>query len=226
MNEKVIGKLLNIWGLILKRKIKRPKKSWISKILDFLEKRANLLWQMIRENKIRNCFQVLVSDVTEFYYAGGKKAYLSVHLDYFGKMIYGWHLSMNPNSDLVKKSFKNAIKRLIGFGINKFKRIIMHQDRGSIYTSNDYTATVLSTGMYLSYSRTGAPGDNAVNESFFSRLKAEWLDIFSEAKDFDDLKRLVKRAIDYYNQDRYHSSIGNETPLFFTKQQLTCLMQN
>ena len=47
----------------------------------------------------------------------------------------------------------------------------MHQDRDSIYTNADYATEVLSKYFHLSYSRTGESGDNAVNESFFSRLK-------------------------------------------------------
>jgi len=224
VNHKLLLKLLKLWGLSLKRKVRRPKRSWICNILDFLEKRANLLWRRIRENKITQCFQVIISDVTEIYYSGNK-AYLSVHMDYFGKLIYGWKLKKSPDKELVIGSFKMAIRWLKGFGINSFKKIIIHQDRGSVYTSIDYTAEVLSYDFHLSYSRTGEPGDNAVNESFFSRLKEEWRDIFEEAKDFEELCRLVRKAINYYNKSRYHSSIGYETPLSFVKSQVKLLTQ-
>jgi len=62
------------------------------------------------------------------------------------------------------------------------------------------------------------PGDNAVNESFFSRLKDEWGNVFKDAKDFDELQRLLKQAIEYYNNKRYHSSLGNESPMSYTKR--------
>ena len=52
------------------------------------------------------------------------------------------------------------------------------------------------------------PGDNAVNESFFSRLKEKWEDIFYEARTFEELERFISRAIRYYNIKRYHSSLG------------------
>jgi len=224
VNHKVLLKLLRLWGLTLKRKVRKKKRSWVYGILDFLEKRANLLWKLLRENRVKRCFQVIVSDVTELYYSG-KKAYLSVHMDYVGKMIYGWNLSKSPNKDLVIGSLKMAVRRLKRFGIHVFKRIIIHQDRGSVYTSSDYVAEALSRGFYLSYSRTGEPGDNAVNEAFFSRFKEEWRDVLEEAKDFEGLCRLVKKAISYYNRGRYHSSIGYETPQSFTKQQIKLLTQ-
>jgi len=90
--------------------------------------------------------------------------------------------------------------------------LTVHQDRGSPYTSGDYVSTVLESQAYVSYSRPATPGDNPVNEAFFSRLKAEWGEIFVEAKTHEALHQLVSQAIAYYNTDRYHTSIGCQTP--------------
>lgn len=225
INHKALLKVLKSWGLELKRRIKPPKKSWMSKILNFLEKRANLLWQLIKDDLIKSCFQVVLSDITELYYKGGK-AYLCVHLDIFGKMIYGWHLSKNPDSSIVLQSFTKAVKkieRLMGFIPTG---LIIHQDRGSVYTGSEYISSVLKEKCRLSYSRKGEPGDNAVNESFFSRLKEEWRDVFYEAQSFEELEKMVRKAIDYYNYERYHSSIGLVAPFKFTKEQAGYLTMN
>lgn len=168
---------------------------------------------------------MVVSDVTELYYREGK-AYLCVHLDFFGKMVYGWHLMKSPNSEIVVCSFRKAVKTIRSLLGLSSSGMIVHQDRGSIYTGTEYTSTVLSAKWRLSYSRKGEPGDNAVNESFFSRLKEEWRDVFIEAKSFEELTVMVRKAIDYYNRKRYHSSIGLETPLKFTKEQVKHLTKN
>ena len=202
INHKVLLKLLQLWNLELPRSIKRPKKNYIISILDFLEKRANLLLTLVRENKITGCEQIIVSDVTEIKYSGNRKAYLSVHMDNLGKMIYGFCLSMSAERNLVLSSLEMAVKRLKGYGRAVIGNIILHQDRGSVYTSSDYVSKALSLGFKLSYSRTGEPGDNAVNESFFSRFKAEWADVFIEADSFDELSKQVNKAISYYNNDR------------------------
>ena len=102
---------------------------------------------------------------------------------------------------------------------------MVHQDRGSIYTSDAYVRTVSSRGCLLSFSRRGEPGDNAVNEAFFSRLKVEWADVFYEARTFGELERLVGNAIAYYNEGRYHSSLGYRTPLAFVNDFLTSHQQ-
>lgn len=219
VNHKVLLKILRAWGLELKRRIRPPRKSWMTKILDFLEIRANLVWRLAKENALSRCFQVVVSDVTELYYQG-KKAYLCVHLDIYGKMIYGWQLMERPNSDLVVNSFREAVKTIRKFLAIPLEGLIIHQDRGSVYTGSEYISAVLKEKCRLSYSRSGEPGDNAVNEAFFSRLKEEWRDVFYEARSFEELKKMVKHVIDYYNNKRYHSSIGLNTPLHFTKGQV------
>jgi putative transposase len=218
INHKLLLKILKAWGLQLKRRIRPPRKSWMSKILDFLELRANLLWKLTKGNLITRCFQVVVSDVTELIYQG-KKAYLCVHLDIFGKMIYGWHLSQRSDSMLVVQSFKKAVKSIRRMLDLSLSGIIFHQDRGSVYTGSEYITAVLNEKCSLSYSRRGEPGDNAVNESFFSRFKEEWRDVFNEARDLEELEKMVKKAIDYYNYKRYHSSIGLAAPFKFTNEQ-------
>ena len=216
VNHKLLLKLLKLWRLGLKRKIRSKKKNWITRVLDFLQSRANLLRQQEKQGKINNCFQIVVSDITEVIFKGGK-AYLSVHLDYFGKMVYGWSLSLNPNQQLVIQSFRKARDKLKQLGIKTLIKIIFHQDRGVQYTSAGYTAAVLEAGSYLSFSKKGEPGDNAVNEAFFSRFKEEWRDVLGEAETFEELESLIKKIIDYYNERRYHTSIGNQPPITFTK---------
>lgn len=220
VNHKLLFKLLKLWGLELKRKTRRKKKSWMTKVLEFLQSRANLLRRAEADGRITSCFQAIVSDITEISFKAGK-AYLCVHLDYVGKLVYGWELSLSPNRHLVIGSFKKTVRKLKLLGVNAlmFAKIIFHQDRGTQYTSADYTTTVLEANAYLSFSKKGEPGDNAVNEAFFSRLKDEWRDMFAEAESFEELEKLVKKAIDYYNERRYHTSIDNQTPLGFTKAQ-------
>ena len=225
VNHKLLLKLLKLWGLGLKRKLPKRRKSWITKVLEFLQSRANLLRRAEIDGKIKTCFKAIVSDITEIPFQAGK-AYLCVHLDYAGKMIYGWDLSLSPDRRLVISSFKKTVKSLKKFSIRLLKEIIFHQDRGTQYTSTDYIAAILGTGAYLSFSKKGEPGDNAVNEAFFSRFKEEWRDVFFEAGTFEELERLIKKAIDYYNERRCHTSIDNQTPLEFTKNQAKFLTLN
>lgn len=210
-----LERLLKLWGLQLKRKNKKVKISLIKKILIFLSDRANLLIRAA----IAAPLQALTSDITELFYDyGRKKAYLSIHKDVFGQLVYGFKLGKNMESDLVIGSLekaKQSIKKLI----NQIpKKLLCHQDQGSQYTSYEYVDAVLKSGMILSYSTPGTPTENPGQESFFGRFKEENQDEIEEIRDFKELEKFITKRIDYYNRKRIHTSIGYKTPMKFIKQ--------
>ena len=185
----------------------------IRKILISLADRSNLLIRTV----IAAPFQAITGDITEIWYDNGKKkAYLSVHKDVFGQAVYGWSLMKTMEFKLVKESFEimvKAVKRLNGKIPNN---MLLHQDRGSQYTSYEYVDMALKSNFNLSYSAPGTPTDNPGQESFFGRLKDENRDDFLEIDNFEDLKKFVKKRINYYNNRRLHTSINCQSPLKFT----------
>lgn len=206
-----LAKLLKLWGLDFKRKVKRSKPNMIQKILYALADRTNLL---IRST-ITAPFQALSSDITELKFGGGK-AYLCVHKDVFGQMVYGWSLGLSMEAKLVLNSLEMArvtIRKLIGSILTK---PIMHQDRGSQYTSHAYVQTAL-TWTTLSYSNPGTPTHNPGQESFFGRFKDDWKEEVAEIETFEELRLFVQNKIKYYNEERRHTSIGLISPSKFTK---------
>jgi len=58
-----------------------------------------------------------------------------------------------------------------------------------------------------------------------STINSERQGFLEEAKDYEELCRLVKKTVNYYSRGRSHSSIGYETPQSFTKQQIKLLTQ-
>lgn len=209
-----LGRLLKLWRLSLRRRNKITKRSVIQEILIALAGRANLL---IRTN-ITGPFQALTSDITEIYYNNGQsKAYLAVHKDVFGQMVYGWALGFTMQAGLVIKSFKTAkqsIRNLIG----KIPvKLFCHQDQGSQYTGYEYTNLVLASNMRLSYSTPGTPTENPGQESFFGRFKEDCQDEINEIKTFKELEKYITRRMKYYNTKRIHTSTGLQAPLKFTQ---------
>lgn len=209
-----LQRLLNLWGLQLRRKIKKAKPGLIQKILALLADKTNLL---IR-TKITQPFQAITSDITEIWYDNfKKKAYLCVHKDFFGQMVYGWDLSPRMTACIVITSLqiaKKKMKKLIG---RISKKILVHQDRGSQYTGYEYVDCVLKEGFVLSYSSPGTPTENPGQESFFGRFKEDNQDALNEIKDFKALEKFINKKMRYYNQKRLHTSIGNVPPEEFTK---------
>ena len=209
-----LGRLLKLWHLELRRKSKKTKRSIIQKILIALSDRANLL---IR-TAITGPFQAITSDITEIYYNNGKdKAYLSVHKDVFGQMVYGWALGMTMEAKLVIASFEMAKRSIRKFIKRVPAKLLCHQDQGSQYTSYEYTDQVLKSNMRLSYSTPGTPTDNPGQESFFGRLKDECRDEFNEIRTYKELQKFISRRMKYYNQKRIHTSAKYQAPIKFTK---------
>ncbi len=205
-----LGKLLILWGLDLKRNIKRHKPNMIQKILEMIADKTNIL---IR-SKINAPYQAISSDMTEIHYAKGK-LFLCVHKDVFGQMIYGYSISLKPNLELVFKSLNMAIDKIKKkIGIIP-KTLIFHQDRGSVYTSYGYVNKILSMAK-LSFSAPGTPTDNAGQESFFGRFKNEWSDEILLINDQKEAIQFIKNKIKYYNYERIHTTIGYRTPNSFT----------
>lgn len=208
-----LGRLLKLWGLELKRKIRKNKISVIKKILISLSDRVNLL---IR-SKIDKPFQAMTSDITEIYYKQGRaKAYLAVHKDVFGQQAYGWNIQEKMDAKIVIISFERAIKKIKELIKKVPKNLLCHQDQGSQYTSYEYTDTVMKNNVILSYSTPGTPTENPGQESFFGRFKNEWQDEFNEIDNFKDLEKFIIKKLKYYNEKRIHTSIGLQAPQKFT----------
>lgn len=208
-----LGRLLKLWSLGLCRKLRTAKKSVIKEILESISDRVNLL---IRTT-VAAPFQAITADITEITYNYGRsKAYLAVHKDVFGQLVYGYSLGVTMETTLVLDSFRQAIKTIKKFLGRLPKELIQHQDQGSQYTSYEYVENVLKTGLTLSYSTPGTPTENPGQESFFGRLKDENKDEFLEMATFEELKKLIKKNISYYNNRRLHTSLKLQTPKKFT----------
>ncbi len=209
-----LARLLRLWSLGLKRKLRNAKKSVIKEILEGLADRVNLL---IRTN-VNQPFRAISSDITEIVYNHGlNKAYLAVHKDVFGQMVYGYSLGHSMEAKLVITSFKQAIfniKKLLG---KLPQELLFHSDQGSQYTSYEYVKNVLKVSKFiLSYSTPGTPTENPGQESFFGRFKDENKDLFLEMETFTALKRLIDLKLKYYNEKRRHTSLKIQSPKKFT----------
>lgn len=165
--------------------------------------------------------------MTELKYLGGK-AYLCIHKDVLGQMVYGWSLGLTMETSLVMESFtvaKSKIQKLVGKLKDKVnpevrdalgRKPILHQDRGTQYTSYKYVQAGLEFAR-LSYSNPGTPTHNPGQESFFGRFKDDWKTEIAEIETFEKLEKFVQTKIKYYNYERRHTSIGLVSPWNFTK---------
>jgi putative transposase len=138
--------------------------------------------------------------------------YLAIVIDLYSRKIVGWAMSNRLKTPLVIEALMMAYWRR-----KPTKGLIHHSDRGSQYASDDYQKLLNSYGMTCSMSRKGDCWDNAVVESFFHTLKAEWIaDTIYYTR--DEARRDVIDYIEmFYNSHRLHSFLGYKSPNDFEK---------
>ena len=209
INHKPLIKLLRDWNLALKRNIKKKRPSGIEAVLKEMGPQANIL-RTLNEEEIEP-FKLFHTDFTVIYTEWGK-AYLMPYLDHKTKIVIGYHLSLNANTETAKIAYRK-LKIFLKQQEVSTSEVIIHQDQGRPYISYEYVSALVSDDITPSYSRTGTPGDNAEIESFFGRLKNEWRKVFASAKSFEELAELVEGAIKYYNHNRIHSKTNGRSPI-------------
>jgi len=157
--------------------------------------------------------------MTELIFAHGKsKAHLATHKDVSGQLVYGWSLELQMITLLVMTSLRMAQQTLQHLlGEVGMAGILIHQDRGSQYTSYAYVDAVVHLGGRISYSDAGTPTHNPGQESFHGRLKEEWADEIYERETLEELRHCIADKLNDYNLERIHTSIGNQSPWRFTK---------
>jgi len=96
--------------------------------------------------------------------------FFSFVIDAFSRMIVGWQLAGHMRTDLVLDGLRMALGQR---GPGADVELIHHSDRGSQYTSIDYTQTLDDHGVLASVGIVGDAYDNALAESFVDSFKTE-----------------------------------------------------
>jgi transposase InsO family protein len=136
--------------------------------------------------------------------------YLAVVMDLFSRKIVGWATSSSLHATLVLDALGMALRRRMpGAGL------VHHSDRGCQYAAADYQRLLADHGIVCSMSRKGNCWDNAPTESFFGKLKVEWVHGVEYA-DHEEAKRHLFEYIEvFYNRKRKHAALGYESPAAF-----------
>jgi putative transposase len=85
-------------------------------------------------------------------------------------------------------------------------------DQGSEFVSRDLDLWAYANGVTLDFSRPGKPTDNAFIEAFNSKFRSECLNAHWFMS-LDDARSKMEDWRRYYNEERPHSGIGQNTPI-------------
>ena len=148
---------------------------------------------------------VWVSDIT---YVGNRKnpSYLALITDAYSKKIVGFNVSNSLALEGSLKAVEMALKN------RRYKTpLIHHSDRGLQYCSNEYQKIMNDNDIKSSMTEKYDPYENAIAERINGILKQEF-NIAKNMKCIDLKKKLIKNAIDIYNNQRPHLSNYMLTP--------------
>ena len=171
----------------------------------------------IKENLLKRDFSVtgpdqkMVSDTTGIRTKEGW-LYVAGILDLCGRIPVGMATGPRNDTQLVSTAFRDMRRR--GHGGNG---CILHSDRGSTYSSSEYQELISSSDMLSSMSRKGDCWDNAPMESFWGKMKLEFVD-----RTYDTLDEARSAVYEYvwsfYTNLRPHAANGYLTPAEYYKQ--------
>jgi len=159
---------------------------------------------LLRNLPITRPNQVWALDITYIPMAKGYM-YLLAIMDLYSRYIVGWSLSNTMETQWVVQTLQVAVGQ-------HGKPEIINSDQGSQFTSEEYVEYVKSLKtVKISMDGKGRATDNAFIERFFRTIKYEKI-YLEHPETGAELHQVCTQFINYYNERRDHSSIGNVAP--------------
>jgi putative transposase len=158
---------------------------------------------LLRGLKIDRPNQVWAADITYIPLEHGFM-YLVAVMDWYSRKVLSFRVSNTLDTDFCVGALNDAIRF---YGCPE----IFNTDQGSQFTSSRFTGELEKHGIKISMDGRGRFQDNIFVERLWWTVKHHYLYL----RAFDngtDLRKGLKRWFDYYNQERPHQSLENQTP--------------
>ena len=165
-------------------------------VKEFIPTKPNQLW-------VSDITYITICPSDEKYYF----CYLSLILDSYTEEIVGWSLGPSLSTQYPVEALRMALSRIKDQHVS----LIHHSDRGCQYASKEYVSLLTTNDVKISMTENGDPKENATAERINNTMKNELL----RGKTFhniDEAREAIRMAIDFYNNERPHMSIGMLTP--------------
>lgn len=158
---------------------------------------------LLRGMKIEKPGQVWATDIT-YIRMGRGHMYLTCVIDWATRYVVGWRLSDTLEAGPVVECMEAAIAE---HGAPE----IANSDQGSTYTADEYVKCLERHGVRQSMDGKARWVDNVIVERWFRTLKSEFLRL-EEYETPRELRKVIERSVELYNNDRLHESLGYDTP--------------
>jgi len=158
---------------------------------------------LLKRMKIDRPNQVWCADITYIPVQRGF-LYLVAIMDWATRHVLAWRLSNTMDASFCVEALAEALSK---YG----KPGIFNTDQGSQFTSFDFTGVLKDAEVTISMDGRGRCMDNIFIERLWRSLKYEAVYLF-ELTDGFKAERVIGEWIDFYNTERPHSSLGDQTP--------------
>jgi putative transposase len=194
VNRKRVQRLMNLMGiasLAPQRKTTVVNKEHVKYpylLRGLLIDRPNMVW---------------CSDIT---YVPFKKGflYLVAIMDWHSRKVLTWRLANTMTSDFCVAALEEALAR---YGTPE----IFNTDQGAQFTANSFVKVLLDAGVAISMDGVGRAIDNVFIERLWRTVKYDHV-YLNPANSGNELRAGLNVFLNYYNQERPHSSLDDATP--------------
>jgi len=152
--------------------------------------------------RVESADQVWGADIT-YIRLGQGFLYLVAIIDWFSRYVLSWRLSNSLDVTFCTEALKDALER----GCPE----VFNSDQGSQFTSSDFTGILLRSGIEISMDGRGRVFDNIFTERLWRSVKYEEVYI-KDYRVYKDAREGLKNYFLFYNNRRYHQSLGYKTP--------------
>jgi len=158
---------------------------------------------LLRNLEITRPNQVWCADITYIPVQRGF-LYLVAIMDWATRHVLAWRLSNTMDACFCVEALNEALS-------NYGKPEIFNTDQGSQFTSYDFTGVLKATAITISMDGRGRCMDNIFIERLWRSLKYEAI-YLHELTDGFKAERVIGEWIDFYNTERPHSALADQTP--------------
>lgn len=159
------------------------------------------------KDKTKHVHQQWQTDFTYFKIIGWGWYYLATVMDDYSRYIITWELCKNMETEDAKRVLDQAIWKS---GVNLEERPRLLTDNGSCYISKEFGKFIDQEEMGHVRGAPYHPQTQGKIERYHRTMK----NIVKLENYYypEDLKASIEAFVNYYNNERYHESLGNLTP--------------
>lgn len=200
--------IVDRYGLKVRHKVRKPRTTdsthglptYPNLIKEFIPTAPDQLW-------VSDITYISIFDCDNHYWY----CYLTIIMDAYNEEIKGYCVGDSLETEYSVTALKMALK---GLEVQNREEnyLIHHSDRGAQYASKKYIDLLISNNIRISMTENGNPKDNPQAERINNTVKNELL-LGCEFHSIKEVKEAVSNAVDFYNNERPHMSIGMMTPV-------------